>query len=236
MPTVRTPILQITEGAEGVIPPPSGVQPDDLLLAFLAFEANIWDATLTGGSPEWQPLTSAVTDNTTTYGILATGIWWKPASAADTTWQIGRTSGNPPGIMAMAVAAISAAPLQAPAVTDSGEQKATSDLTTITSPAGPAAAVGDLELRWVAGDHYVTSAVRSWTPPGSVTELADISSNYITAELTAQTLTTASSPSRNHSVSPGVLAARGMTVRVRAVSSPGRPLTLQPAVHRAATW
>jgi hypothetical protein len=216
--------------------PPTGMQAGDLLLAFESCESNFWDVTLTGGTPEWELLASKATTVGGSLGLVASGVWWKAASAADADWVIGRV-GVPDmyGYTAVAVAAVTGAALQAPLITASADQTATTAFTTVTSPAGPPPAVGDLELRWVAGDDYSTSGARSWSSPGSTVELADISASYVAAQLTSQTLTTGSSPSRNHIVTPGLLAAHGFTVRIQAAGS-ATVLIPRSAAHRAATW
>ncbi|WP_433444566.1 hypothetical protein [Nonomuraea sp. CA-141351] len=240
MPTVRPSIFQAIS-ATTTVTPPGGYQAGDLLLAFLSYESLSWTATLTGGTPEWEPLTSKVTSSGTgssTLGVLASGIWWKPATAGETSWTLGGGPEVDGAYMAMAVVTVADALLEAPQFAVSADQTSTVSgtmLTSITSPAGPTPALGDMELRWVGGDNYPTSASRAWTAPGVTTEVADLSADYVAAQLTRQN--TASTAARAHTVSPGVYAAHGFTLRIRpAAVATATVLSPVAAVHRAAHW
>ncbi|MEU4511767.1 hypothetical protein AB0G05_19925 [Nonomuraea wenchangensis] len=243
MPNIRPAVFQSPDAIE-VLLSPSTSQPGDLLLAFVSYESGTFDAELTGGTPEWQLLTSKFTTAggvSDIKGLLATGIWWKPAAAADSSWalDLGEIDGT---YMVSAVVAVTDALLTAPQFTVSADQTAsTNQLTTVTSPAGPSPAIGDLELRWVAGDNYPTSQnLREWNAPAQTSEVVDLNGSYVTGTLTSQTLTAASSPSRNHTLSNGgVFAAHGFTLRIRsaAVLAPGAAvLAPAAAAQRAASW
>ncbi|MEV3981758.1 hypothetical protein [Nonomuraea sp. NPDC049758] len=235
MPSVRPEITTLT-GAVTSIPTPSTAAPADLLLAFVANESSTFGISLTGGTPEWQPLMSKATVNgsgESTKGVISSGVWWKPAVPGETAW----TLAAPTEYLAVAVIAVTDAQLDAPLFTASPDQTSATLLTTVTSPAGPSPGIGDLELRWVAGDDYTSTSERSWTAPGSTTEVCDLTDRYVTAQLTRQTLTSATSAVRNHTVgAAGLYAAHGFTLRIPAPGS-GRavPMT-SAAVHRAATW
>ncbi|MEV0149695.1 MULTISPECIES: hypothetical protein [unclassified Nonomuraea] len=235
MPTVRPQIFQAT-GTTSTVTPPDGAQAGDLLLAFLSTEDAAFGATLTGGTPEWALLTTKLTSNvsgTNTLGRVSSGIWWKPTSTGETSWALAGAS----QYMGMAVIAITDAMLEPPAFTVSADQASATAFMTVTSPAGPIPAIGDLELRWVGADNYNTSATGSWEEPALTAEVAELRSSYVTAQLTRQNLTSASSPSRSHTVSSGVLAAHGFTLRIRSAGTPrSSVLTPTAAAHRAASW
>lgn len=240
MPTVRPQIFQT--GPATTITPPEGSQAGDLLLAFLSYESVSWAATLTGGTPEWEPLVSKATTSagTSTLGTLASGIWWKPASNGETSWALATGGGVEGTYMVMAVIAVTGALLQAPLYTVSGDQTSTtsgSPITTVSSPAGPAPALGDLELRWVGGDNFPTSAMRTWTASSPTVEVADISASYVAAQLTRQDPPAGSSASRTHTVSDGIYAGHGFTLRIRppAVTA-ASVLAPTGAARRAASW
>ncbi|MFG2076964.1 hypothetical protein [Nonomuraea maritima] len=219
------------------------MQPGDLLLAFFAYEAPIdgFDAQLTGGSPAWQLLTSRFTTAGEEFGfdgLVASGIWWKQASDDD-EWTVASEDND--FFSVMSVIAITDALLEAPEYRVSADQTSTStSLRSISSPAGPPPAIGDLELRWVAGDNYNEEANRSWSGPSGASEVADLSDGYLTAQLTQQAITDPVSSSRTHTVSAGVYAAHGFTLRIRPAPVPvlARPVQLSgaAAVHRATSW
>ncbi|MGW6499341.1 hypothetical protein [Nonomuraea angiospora] len=241
MPAVRQSIFQ-TSSPTTTVTPPGGTQTGDLLVAFLSYESQSWASTLTGGTPEWQLLTSKVTTSiaTSALGAIASGIWWKPATGGETSWVLGGSGGIEGSYMAMAVIAITDAPLQAPLYTESADQTSSVSgnlLTSVSSPAGPIPAVGDVELRWVGADNFPTAATRLWSEPASMIEVVDLSAQYVTAQLTQQTLTSASSPARAHTVSPGIYAAHGFTLRIRGpVASTRSVVSPASATHRAASW
>lgn len=239
MPTVRPEIFETTVSVAPVSPP-STAQAGDLLLAFLSAEATIFDFTLTGGTPEWEPLTSKTTvssNGSSTLGVISSGVWWKPAGNGETNWTLDG-GGTLPDYMAMAVVAITDALLEAPLFTVSGDQASTTTtLTAVNSPAGPIPAIGDLELRWVGGDNYSTSVMRQWTEPSLTSEVADLSASYVAMQLTRQNITGASSVARAHNVSGGVYAAHGFTLRIRQAAVSRRSfLSPAAAVHRSASW
>jgi hypothetical protein len=239
MPITVRPNLFTSAGATGSATSPAGTQAGDLLLAFLSYERPAATATLSGG---WQSLTTKVTDFTATYGYLASHIWWKTAASGSETWALSDFDGEPmTGFLVMAVAAVTGARTDSPLFTVSGNQGGQATLiTSVTSPAGPASpAIGDVELRWVAGDNYVTGATRTWTVSGGPTEIADLNGgNYATGQLTRQTLTAASTASRTHTITgTGVYAAHGFTLRLRpAIEVPTQVSVPTGAVHRAASW
>ncbi|MER6505885.1 hypothetical protein ABT158_03690 [Nonomuraea sp. NPDC001636] len=234
MPSVRPETTQLT-GAVTSIPKPSTAAPTDLLLAFVTNESSTFGVTLTGGTPEWQPLASKSTVNgsgESTKGIISSGIWWKPAGVGETSW----TLEAPSQYLAVAVIAVTDAQVDAPLFTVSADQTASTVFTTVTSPAGPPPGIGDLELRWVAGDDYTSTSERSWTAPGSTTEVCDLTDRYVAAQLTRQSLTSATTSARSHTVgAAGLFAAHGFTLRIPAPGS-GRVVPMSAAVHRAATW
>ncbi|MFG2076965.1 hypothetical protein [Nonomuraea maritima] len=243
MPTLRPNIYQAVQSSNNPTPPP-GMQPGDLLVAFLSFEAPEFDfVSLTGGSPAWQLLTSYATDNSSTYGFIATGIWWKVAGASESTWELDLGPEGFGGINVMAIAAIADALPAAPTFTrTNGQTNTGSGIVNVNTPAGPASpAIGDLELRWAAGDNYNVSAARTWAAPSPLVEVADLDGNWVTAQLTRQVMTSASTAQRQHTVSSSVYAAHGFTLRVQPAppASPAtRSVLLSPptAVHRAASW
>jgi hypothetical protein len=240
MPTVRPQIFETNDATTTITPPPTA-QAGDLLLAFLSYESTLFGATLTGGTPEWELLTSKVTTITnagTTQGAVSSGIWWKPAGTGETSWTLTEEGAAPSNYMAAAVVAVTDARLDAPLFTASGDQtNATTPFTAVTSPAQLVTAAGDLELRWVGADNYNTSALRAWTEPSPTTEVADLSSTFVAAQLTRQALTTTSTPARTHTLTSGsVYAAHGFTVRIRPPVVARSVLVPTGAAHRAASW
>ncbi|MEV4806776.1 hypothetical protein AB0K18_42850 [Nonomuraea sp. NPDC049421] len=240
MPTVRPETYQ-TANPPNAIPRPSTAVSGDLLLAFVAYEYPEFDAALTGGTPEWVPLASKSTVSPTADGVLTSGFWWKPAgTTADTGWRLDFDSG--PTFMVMTIIAVTGTLLEAPPYTVSADQGGTgSPITTVTSPAGPSPNAEDLELRWVAGDNYLTEATRAWSSPAGTSEIADLDAGYLTGQLTAETLTGPSTSERTHTITGGgVYSAHGFTLRIPGLAPPAAtaPVVLTPtaAAHRATSW
>ncbi|MEV4806754.1 hypothetical protein AB0K18_42740 [Nonomuraea sp. NPDC049421] len=212
-----------------VLSVPPGTTQRDLLVAFLASEAELQSSpvTITGG---WTPLatrsTRVGTVNTPS-GIIGVQAWWKTASASESSYTISDVT---EWTVAAAVAITDAdTPTASSSVANS-----TNGTRTGTSPAAPTPATTSLALRWIAGDNYSEDANRTWT--NITTELADLEVDYLAAQLVART--TGHDATLTHTVSANLYAWAAITVAIpdAPVFAPSQPLAPSGAAMRASIW